>query len=173
MLVEMLAENEDTFEILIAQKVCTLPMLESLERVGRHQLDPALLTNTSPAAQRAITQCLPPKEQKQVLTGYVPLVVRDNGGFKVEQVRGDEMNAHQASQAIRRGRILPESEQIEVIKEQLASKAARSLRYELRGDRIVFHEESSFTWAELVELAEKIKPKATDIESSIKRNQIK
>ena len=171
-LVEMLDENENTFELLVSQKIATLPMLESLERVGRGQLDPALLTDVSPMAQRAVSQALPIKEQKQILTGYVAIAVKDNGGFRVEQKRASETTAHEAARAVGEGRIRTPDEQIEIIKQQQANRQARSYRYEIRGDRVIFHEECSFTWKELVELADKIKPKAEDIEFSMKKSQI-
>lgn len=172
LLVEMLDENEDAFEILVAQKVATLPMLESLERVGRGQLDPALLTDVSPAAQRAIAKALPPQAQKQLLTGFVPVAVQDNGGFKVEQMRMADLSQHQAARVIGDGVIRTVEAQCEIIKEQLATRAAHSLRYELRDGRIIFHEDTVFTWRELIELADKIKPRASDIEADIKRSQV-
>lgn len=172
LLVEMLEENEDTFELLVTQKVASLPMLESLERVGRGQLDPLLLTDTSPAAQRAISQAIPPKDQKRLLTGLIPVAIQDNGGIRIEQRRMDELNTWQAAQAIGDGKIRTAEEQIDVVRERIEARAARSLRYEIRGDRVIFHEESSYTWKELEEIAAKIKPQARDIEAEIKRKQI-
>ncbi len=173
LLVEMLDENENTFELLISQKLANLPMLETLERVGRGQLDPALLTDVSYAAQRAISQALPAKDQKRILTGYIPVAVKDNGGgFRIEQKRAGDLTAREAVVAIGDGTIRQPDAQIELQKQKDMDRQARSYRYEIRNDRIIFHQEASFTWAELTELAEKIKPKAVDIQASIQQRRI-
>src|SRR5512146_752330 len=81
LLVEMVEENEETFEILVGQCRVTLPFLEALERIGRGKLDPLFLTDPSPAAQRAVTVALPIKEQTRLKTG-VAVAIRSNGGIK-------------------------------------------------------------------------------------------
>ena len=61
---------------------------------------------------------------------------------------------------------------MEIVKEQEKTKASRELRYEIMGDAVVFHSERPWKWAELMDIADKIRPKSADISEAIKRRQI-
>lgn len=173
LLVEMLDENEDTMEILLREnRGLSIAFLESLERVGRGLLDPLLLTDTAPAAQRAISQALPPQAQKELLTKNVPVVVGSNGETHVEHKPMRELNTREAARVIGDGKIRTPEEQLRVLQEQAAARVAKSVRYEIRGDRVLFHEGAMFTWVQLEEIIEKIRPKPVDIEAEIKRRQV-
>lgn len=172
LVVEMLEENESTFEILCGQYRVSLPFLEALERVGRGQLDPRLLQDGSDTAWRAISQALPIEQQRKLIDAAIPVAVRDNGGVRIENKRLPEITAREASIVIGDGKIRTADEQIELLKQKAATQAAKSLRYEIRGDRVRFHDGAEFDWSGLMEIANKIQPKAEDIEAQMKRNQI-
>lgn len=173
-LCEMLDEDSDTFEhILESNRGVTLRFLESLERIGRGQLEPLLLTDPSPAAQRAVAQALPMEDQKQLTSGFVPVAVKDNGGVKVVQKQMSEITAQEAARVIGSGTIRTADEQIEMLKQADAAQAASKMRYAIKGDKIHFYTGADFTYSELLTLLTKIEPKAEDIEAAIAANQIK
>lgn len=173
LIIKMLEENEDAFEIILARcKGLTVRMLESLERIGRGTLEPLLLADPSPAAQRAIAQDLPMPEQKKLVNGFIPVAIRDGGGVKIEQRKLSELNLVEACRVIGDGKIRSADEQIQILKQEAENRAARQLRYEIREGEIIFHAETRYSWRELQELADKIKPQAKDIEAEVKRRQI-
>ena len=174
LLVEMIEENENTFEIILTRiKTASLPFLEALERVGRGQLRPELLLNPAPAAQRTVQFALPIKVQDKIATGYLETVVKDGDGFLIKHKKMDELTAHESARVIGTDGIRTVEQQKAIIKEQIENRAAREMRFEIRNDRVVFHTEHAWTWSELEEIADKIKPKAVDIEKEIKKNQVR
>jgi hypothetical protein len=171
-LVELLEENDNTFEILVSQRVAALQTLEALERVGRGKLDPLLLTDPSPIAQRAISQCIPMAQQRQLQTGTVEVVVESNGGIAIENKRKEEITFTESQRVIGDGKIRSTAEQTQIVMQQKSNRAKRELRYEISSDKIHFFHDSEFTYSELVQLCDKIKPKASDIAASLAKNQI-
>lgn len=172
-LVRMLDENEDIFEVLIRRRIATLPWLEALERVGRGHLEPRLLGDPSPAAQRAVSQMLSINEQKRLLNGPVPVVVVDpGGGLRIEQKLIGEINTREAIRVVGGGKLRSIEDQRTLVKEQEEQRVAQSFAYTIDGDGVRFHTDRRFTWKQIVEIAEKIKPKAIDIEAEVKRRQV-
>lgn len=171
-LVSMLEENENTFEVLVGRRLASLPFLEALEKVGRGALDARLLEDTGSIAWRAISQCLPMRDQEQLLSGTIPVAMIDNGGIRIEHKRLEEITNNEATRVIGDGKIRTADEQIVIIKEQSARRAVRELRYEIFGNRIRFRHGAEFTFAELEILIERNAPKAEEIEESLKLNQI-
>ena len=173
-LCDIVDAEPDAYEIMLTEcKGVTLPFLEALERVGRGKLLPELLLNPAPACQRAIGESLNIKEQNRLLTGTIPTVIRENGGVRTVNKRLEELSAHEAVRVVGDGKIRTPEEQIEVLKTQEAQKAARELRYEIRGSRVIFHSTHAWEWSELIDISEKIKPKAADLEKAIRANQLK
>lgn len=173
-IVAMLDERADAFEIILSKcEWVTLPFLEALERVGRGMLDPFFLLDQSPVSGRVISEGLTVKDQKTIKSGYLPVAIKVDGGVKVENMKMEEINFTQAQLVIGEGRIRSANEQIEILKSREAARAARSLRYEILGNKVHFYADSDFTWEQLESIVEQIKPKAIDIESSVKERQIK
>lgn len=175
LLVEMLDENEDAFEILVAQRIASLQTLEALEKVGRGKLDPLLLTDPSPMAQRAISQNLPVSQQRQIMTQHIALVVKGRAGvYEVEQRTKDEISLAESFRAIRDGRLTTPEQQIAILQEHEAKAAIRDMRVQIdeAHGRVRFLQDSEFSYAQLIEIAEKIKPKAEDIQASITKRQV-
>jgi len=170
-LCEMLDENEDTFEILLREiRGVRLSMLEALERVGRGELEPLLLTDISYAAQRAVSNYLPKEDQKKLVSGTVKVVVENDNNYEVVEKRLDEMHVRDAKLAIGPGALRTPEEQIEILEEQ--KKLEKKVRYRILGDKIRFYATTELTWSELTDICMKLKPKAGDIESAIKKGQI-
>lgn len=173
-LVAMMDEREDAFEVILSKcEWVTLPFLEALERVGRGRLDPFFLLDQSPISGRVVSEGLTIKDQKAIKSGYLPVAVKVAGGVKIENLKLEEINFNQAQLVIGEGRIRSANEQIEIIKARESARAARALRYEIIGNHVRFYADSEFTWEELEQVIDQIKPKPIDIESSIKERQIK
>jgi len=174
LLCEMLDENPDTFEYIL--KKCphaTLPWLESLEAIGRGRLDERLLLDPSPAAQRAVSQALPIKEQTRLLEMPIQVAVRDNGGVRIENKRMQDIRAYEAPRVIRDGKILSAEEQTALIKDEISHRAARDVRYIIEGDAVEFLARCRFKLSELEEILSKLKETATlALEGEMKKGQI-
>lgn len=175
LLVEMIEENEDTFEILVGQGVASLRTLEALERIGRGKLDPLLLTDPSPIAHRAISQALPMAQQRQIQSQTIA-VAYDNGdsGYAIKHKRKDEITLAESYRIIGDGRIRTADEQIEILKASKARVLSRNAAYVIDQERgcVRLLEDREFTYEQLCELAEKIKPRAEDIAKSMVKRQI-
>jgi hypothetical protein len=172
-LCEILDAEPNAFEMILASVPgITLNSLETLERIGRGRLEPRLITDPSPAAERAIRKAIPIDQQKRLLEMPQEVVARDNGGFRVKQKRIDEMTYKDAHILIGDDGIRDVDAQKAILLDENRRKAESSLRYEIRGDKVTFHADVTLTWSELLELAEKVKPDPKDIEESIKRRQV-
>jgi hypothetical protein len=171
----MLAENENTKELVAREFKLDSRFLDALERIGLGQLEPKLLLESGPAARRAVQFCMPIAQQRQILDGYITVVTPDNGhgGTRVIQKRLDEITAIEAPRVIsEEGKVRTPDEQSQVLIQQAQRKAARSLRYEIEGDKITFHARTTLTWSELQELADKIKPSAKDLQKAMNQNTL-
>jgi hypothetical protein len=172
-LCEIVDQEPNAYEMILASVPgITLHSLETLERIGRGKLEPRLITDPSPAAERAIRKAIPMEDQQRLLDRPIDTVTRDNGGFRIEQKRIGEMTQREAHLLIGDDGIRTADEQKQILIAEARRKAESDLRYEIRGDRVTFHGDITLTWSELLEIAEKVKPKAEDIEATIKRRQI-
>lgn len=173
LLVEMIEENENATEILIRDRIAPRQLLEALEEVGRGKLDPLLLTDPSPAAQRALSQAMPMADQRRLTTGFVPVAVKNSsGGFEVQNKRMEEINVTESYRVIGDGKIRSPEEQMQIIQQQEAERALRERRFVVRGDKIEVIRHAVFSWKEWMEIGEMAKPKPIDIQASIQKNQI-
>lgn len=173
-LVELVESNENTYEIIM--KRCpgvTLEFLETLERVGHGRLDHRLLCNPSWAAMRATRTALPIEAQKQLVDGYVQVAVKNNGGVVVKPKRMDELTRHEASRLIADDHLRTPDEQIKIMRDREVVKAATSMRYMILDGKVTFLERVTLTWAELTELANKIAPKASELQGAMMSNQVR
>jgi hypothetical protein len=174
-LVELVKENENTFEIIVREcPGITEPFLQALYRIGRGQLDPLLLQDPSPAAQRAVRLNLPIAEQRKLTTAKIEVARpgKNGGGDTVVKKSLDELTQKEVSRVIGEKGIRTVKEQVAIIKNEQAAKKVTAARYEIFNNRIIFHEGATFDYFQLMDLASKIAPKAQDIEASVKQKQI-
>jgi hypothetical protein len=157
----------------------SLSVLYSLQRVGNHLLHPFYLTHSTPIARLAMRGELAMKYQAHLASGgYVPVAVRTSSGGFMEKLKNQtEIKADEAKYLKNaKGQVIGADKQWEA---RLADQAAKKLResrqkYVVDNGKIRFLSvKHLYSYDELIKAAEKIKPKASDIESSLKSNQIK
>ena len=100
MLVEIVDDKPDAYELIFAMfPDVDLKLLNTLEQIGRGQLNLKLLLHEAYASRRALS--MPPKEQIKLTTGYVPVVVNhDHGIHHVKQKSVFEMTRVEADQVM-------------------------------------------------------------------------
>jgi hypothetical protein len=116
-------------------------MLNTLERIGRGQIIPALAMDNSPGSRKL--KSLPISLQQRFETEPIPLIVMRNDEPDVLLVKREDMTAAQANQAFRNGRLSTEGEQRAWIedykmKAQTAKPAgSEAASWEIRGKVLV------------------------------------
>jgi hypothetical protein len=174
LLVSMLDEYPDTFEVLIEQYKLTLPFLEGLERVGRGELDPLLLTESCPAARRIISQDLGIEAQRLAISYPIPVAVEVHGKVDVVNKYWTELSVSETVRVFRDRKIQPPEEQAKEIKQRTLLKSTREQRYYIEDGKVRFNDTYTFwSWKELQEICDKIRPRAEDIEAEVKARQLK
>lgn len=172
-LVKMLEVEPNTFEILVKEDGISLAFLESLERIGMGKLHPRILTDNSHAARRALAECLNIDDQQKLLTTGVDVVVRArDGSVHIERKTLREINSAEAPIVIADKKIQPPEAQIVAIRQREEKRALKDVRYELDGDGVIFHAGTRLSWSELMELANKVKPRPEQLQSDLQKNQI-
>ena len=176
LVVEMLEENEDAFEILLRERIARLSMLEALEQIGRGKLDPMLLADPSYIAQRAVRQGIPMGQQRQIQNEHIAVAaISDDGeGIEIKHKTKDEISLAESIRVIRDGKIATPEEQVAVLKEQQARATLRRMTYRVdpANHTVTFMRDTEWNYSQLAEIVEKIKPDARDIEATIIKRQI-
>jgi len=173
-IVAALVDSEPEAYEMILKKIpsLTLSGLETLERIGRGKLDERLVTDASPAAERAMRMALPIEEQRTLIDRPVAVVEMVNGHVNVQQKRLPELTGRDAKLLIGETGLRSVAEQTALLEAQATRDEKLRQRYHVESGVVVFHANVRMTWAEMMEVAKQIEPKAADIESSIKRRQI-
>jgi hypothetical protein len=109
-MVELVDADPHVYDYIVQQCPSMTPgMLNTLERIGRGQILPALAMDNSPGSRKL--KSLPISLQQRFETEPIPLIVMRNDEPDVLLVKREDMTAAQANQAFRNGRLSTEGEQ--------------------------------------------------------------
>jgi hypothetical protein len=141
-MVELVDADPHVYDYITKQCPSMTPgMLNTLERIGRGQIIPALAMDNSPGSRKL--KSLPISLQQRFETEPIPLIVMRNDEPDVLLVKREDMTAAQANQAFRNGRLSTEGEQRAWIedykmKAQTAKPAgSEAASWEIRGKVLV------------------------------------
>jgi len=139
-MVELVDADPHVYDYIIKQCPSMTPgMLNTLERIGRGQIIPALAMDNSPGSRKL--KSLPISLQQRFETEPIPLIVMRNDEPDVLLVKREDITAAQANQAFRNGRLSTEGEQRAWIEDYKmksnTAKPAEAASWEIRGKVLV------------------------------------
>jgi hypothetical protein len=139
-MVELVDADPHVYDYIVQQCPSMTPgMLNTLERIGRGQILPALAMDNSPGSRKL--KSLPISLQQRFETEPIPLIVMRNDEPDVLLVKREDMTAAQANQAFRNGRLSTEGEQRAWIEDfrmkSSTAKPAEAASWEIRGKVLV------------------------------------
>ena len=139
-MVELVDADPHVYDYITKQCPSMTPgMLNTLERIGRGQIIPALAMDNSPGSRKL--KSLPISLQHRFETEPIPLIVMRNDEPDVLLVKREDMTAAQANQAFRNGRLSTEGEQRAWIEDfrmkAQTAKPAEAASWEIRGKVLV------------------------------------
>lgn len=174
LLCEMVDADPNIYDRIIAENPgVKLAALETLEQIGRHDIDPNLLLDNKPAIRRVLE--LPPAVAHELIESGVPVVVKDNGGSRTVTKKLDEMTLADVRQVFNQGGVRRPEAQVAFMREREAKQAAQErLRYIIEGDEITFLEDCHFSLTELLGIVERLQATAkSGLADTMRKNQIK
>jgi hypothetical protein len=173
-LVKMVEDNPDTFEIILKQcPTLKESNLWSLYYVGQGRPVSYLLSE-SPGIRRV--RSLPPEVQVKI-PEKVPVVEQTPGGsFKVVSKPLDELTAQEAVRVLTFKGVEPPSTQKEALLAEQSRPIGKRLRYREDDGGVTFYERVRMTWAELEGLVARGKSRmmsAASIKAAIQKQQLR
>jgi hypothetical protein len=160
-LVKLSDENPNTYaEITKAYPQISYDTLFTLERVGRGQMYPALLCDTSVAARRIAL--LPFNQQKEIYENPVKVVTFSKGKKVVAEKLVQQLNPREVNLVFDDKRVRSVDEQmveLEILTQKHKPQSAQ--RYEILEDgSVVFLANTTLSAAQLEDVAERAKTKS-------------
>jgi hypothetical protein len=173
LLVSMVEENPQTYEILIARNPqLRADTLELLERIGRKPEIVDLLLSDSYSSRKILN--LPARDLDRATKQPLPVVTQTEGGPRVVRKRLDEMSRTEVDLVFCGNQIRNADEQVEALQQKAKNEAAKDLRYWIEEDGIVMRERSKMKWSELEDLLNRHKAEASKgLQAAMKNGQLK
>ena len=156
LVVELVQENENAFEILIERgmKESTLNMLH---QIGKNPVYAELVLSDTYSSRKLLH--LDSRDIDAAINRPLPLVIKVDGkqAPKIDHKRLDEMTRAEQDQVIAHGQIRTIEQQAEVLKERARLEAEKEMRFKVEGDVIRFLAGAVFKVAELADILERYK----------------
>lgn len=177
-LVVLIEENPQTPELLLARYPrLHVDTLEMLEQIGRKELLPELLLDTSHAARRLGGYAMDMQRELYGKSVEVPFRKQDGEiGFRVKPL--DKLSPAEIPLTLGDAGPLSTDEKKTALVAREREQRRREKRYEVNGDRIRFIGEPEFTISELLVQLQSLEEKRMSadlklLQSKIKGNQVK
>jgi hypothetical protein len=115
LLCEMKRDNPNVFNLIrVERPMLTLEVLETFERIGRKEIYPYLVADSSPGARRLMA--LPYRTQSKLYCEGVLVVLRRRGGFFPQLKKISALSTSEVGRVFDGDRIRSESEQVSILR---------------------------------------------------------